>query len=433
MYKRRILCALAVCMAVSCTACAHDKADTYVLEGDVVSESDDGVDEETAGGTNMRSRLGIPDKVELSLDTEGTPFNQITIKDDETEVPDTDRMYTKTYVMGEFTADEKEKIVKLSFDYEDGVCVYPYDEDADVGYEQIEEILGSTGGDVDFSANAFAGKIDGICYVLYFNTEESVYDTGYRIVCADKEDIPEDVANAGAVDYEYDLITYQSSGNSYSEEEEKAISIARDFLAKCGYDDGYVNGVNTLTKNYVSSYGELVSSESAGYSVDMWPAIENQGIYSPEAFGIDTISHSSTSDGSDFSGSNFYYVKHQTYTVNCSDGRLVGFYAKWPLIPDGDIAGVDTLITWDEAVAALETVLPQHFADYTGYSDVEFDDVRLTYFVTEEGERTAAVIPVYVFAETDGDEDWPIQLVMLDARDGSEVSIVQDDSRMGKH
>lgn len=427
--KKKIVYALVACMALSCTDCSHATGDTYVLEGDSVSESDD----EAAVGANLRSQLGIPETIELSLDTEGTSFNRITIKDDEIEVPDTDKMYTKAYVMGELTADEKEKTVKLSFDYEDGVCVYPYDEDADVAYEQLEEILSSVGGEVDFSANAFAGKIDGVCYVLYFNTEESVYDTGYRIVCADKDDIPEDEANDGAVDYEYDLITYQSSGNSYSEEEEGAISIARDFLAKCGYDDGYVNGVNTLTKDYVNSYGELVSRECVGYSVSMGAALDEQAVYSPEAFGIDTISHKSTSDGSDFTGSNFYYVKHRTYTINCSEGRMVGFSTEWPLIPDGDIAGVDTLITWDEAISALETVLPQHFADYTGYSDVEFDDVRLTYFATEKEDRTAVIIPVYVFAETDGDEDWPSQLVMLDARDGSEVSIVQDDSRMGKH
>ena len=68
--------------------------------------------------------------------------------------------------------------------------------------------------------------------------------------------------------------------------------------------------------------------------------------------------------------------------------------------------------------------------------------MRLTYFRTKTGEGTYEIIPVYVFAESsDGESDesdayaygsgYPLQLVMLDARDGQEVDVVQNESRVG--
>ena len=63
--------------------------------------------------------------------------------------------------------------------------------------------------------------------------------------------------------------------------------------------------------------------------------------------------------------------------------------------------------------------------------------MKLTYFRTKTGKGEYETIPVYVFAQLDaerGDNDsYPIQQIMIDARDGSEVSIVQDEARFGKN
>ena len=68
---------------------------------------------------------------------------------------------------------------------------------------------------------------------------------------------------------------------------------------------------------------------------------------------------------------------------------------------------------------------------------MEFNDVRLTYFRAKIGDGEYEAIPVYAFAQLDtdrgSDESYPIQLIMIDARDGSEVSIVQDEARFGKN
>ena len=96
-----------------------------------------------------------------------------------------------------------------------------------------------------------------------------------------------------------------------------------------------------------------------------------------------------------------------------------------------------SIISWDEAVESLKKCMTEHFADYTGYNKVEFNDVRLTYFRIKTGDGEYEAIPVYVFAQLDrergNDDSYPIQLVMIDARDGSEVGIAQDKSRFGKN
>ena len=62
---------------------------------------------------------------------------------------------------------------------------------------------------------------------------------------------------------------------------------------------------------------------------------------------------------------------------------------------------------------------------------MEFNDVRLTYFRIKTGDGKYEAIPVYSFAQLDSDhsDTYPIQLVLIDARDGSEVSMVQDEAR----
>lgn len=84
----------------------------------------------------------------------------------------------------------------------------------------------------------------------------------------------------------------------------------------------------------------------------------------------------------------------------------------------GDIQDAGTLITWDSAVTSLKGVMESHFADYTGYNSVEFNDVRLTYFRIKTGDGEYEAIPVYSFAQLDSDhsDTYPIQLVLIDAR-----------------
>lgn len=110
----------------------------------------------------------------------------------------------------------------------------------------------------------------------------------------------------------------------------------------------------------------------------------------------------------------------------------ISFYGYFPMAGVGELKRVDNLISWSDAVDSLEKVIPKHFEDYKGYSKIVFNDVRLTYFrtLTENGQYK--VMPVYVFSQVEEyDVNQPIQLIIIDARDGTEVNVMQDESRKG--
>ena len=175
--------------------------------------------------------------------------------------------------------------------------------------------------------------------------------------------------------------------------------------------------------------------EKNGYSVELGAAVTGQPLYQPEAFGVDTISHQSNEDN--FNPDNYYYMEKSEYTITFDSDGLVSFICTWPMRSDEDAVQAVTLINWEDAVDSLQKCMPEHFADYRGYNKVEFNDVRLTYFRTKIGDGEYEAIPVYAFAQLDtdrgSDESYPIQLIMIDARDGSEVSVVQDEARFGKN
>ena len=161
-------------------------------------------------------------------------------------------------------------------------------------------------------------------------------------------------------------------------------------------------------------------------------SVNGQPLYQPDAFGIDTISNQkNTEDSGSFSAEKYYYTEQSTYSIAFTGEKLTGFTCTWPMKSAGDIQDAGTLITWDSAVTSLKGVMESHFADYTGYNSVEFNDVRLTYFRIKTGDGEYEAIPVYSFAQLDSDhsDTYPIQLVLIDARDGSEVSMVQDEAR----
>lgn len=214
---------------------------------------------------------------------------------------------------------------------------------------------------------------------------------------------------------------------------EQVTEQARDYAAKIGLEDVVVTDVNELYMEYMDEYGAPVAYEKDGYSVSMSASVNAVDLYQPQAFGVDTISHNSTQVEEDYSGSNYYYAEISGCSMSVSSAGLLGISCEWPMRSAGDLKDAGNLLTWDEAVESLESAIPEHFKGYIGYSDVIFNDVRLTYFRTYVEPGRYQVIPVYAFAQIDDeyDDTYPIQLIMLDARDGSEVDIRQDGSRMG--
>ena len=188
-----------------------------------------------------------------------------------------------------------------------------------------------------------------------------------------------------------------------------------------------------MYKGYDGADYNVIEYDKDGYIVRFDASINDTAIYQPVATGIDTITSSSGEDGYVDTGS-YYYSERSYYQMSFNEDGIVTFYGYWPMRSEDELHQVDKLITWDEAVESLKKAVPQHFAGYTGYSEVTFNDVRLTYFRTKTGDKQYEVIPVYVFAQLESwaeESNAPTQLIMIDARDGSEVDVMQDPGRQG--
>lgn len=480
MRRRRILvCAAAMCMALALVGCSEKNDDgtkVSVIEGDDVKEYSSGSDapvtddsehgsdeldetlntvegEDSVGG--LAAALDIPASADVDIrsDNCGT-VESACIKTDNIKIPDTDKMYTKKFTMGKIDAADRERILKNIFDEEEGVFEYPYDLKDEVSQAQRDAIFADKGAAVDYSKDYFIGKIDGTEYILYFFDQSWSTDEGFELQLASEKEVPEDMQKLGATFVAY--MTYDSEeldainrnspiwaavdeDNKCGLSQDEALAKAMDYMSKWGFKDVAMTSENEIYREYgyydANGGDEACGYEKNGYSVGFGAAVTGQPLYQPEAFGVDTISHQSNDDN--FNPDNYYYMEKSEYSITFDSDGLVSFICTWPMRSDEDAAQVGSLISWEEAVDSLQKCMPEHFADYRGYNKVEFNDVRLTYFRTKIGDGEYEAIPVYAFAQLDtdrgSDESYPIQLIMIDARDGSEVSIVQDGSRFGKN
>ena len=470
--RRWMVCAAALCMVLACSGC-RDKADdstgtnVSVIEGDDVKEYSSGSDAPTVNETTeattenddsvsgIARTLGIPGSADIDIpaDNCGT-VESACIKTDKIKIPDADRMYVKKFTMGKIGVADRETILKNIFDEEDGVFEYPYDLKDEVSQAQKDAIFENKGAAVDYGSDYFIGKIDGTEYILYFFDQSWSTDEGFELQLATEREVPEDMQKLGATYVSY--MTYDSEeldginrnapiwaavdeDNKCGLSQSEALTKTMDYMAKWGFKDAAATSENEIYREYgyydANGGSEVCWDEKNGYSVSFGAAVSGQPLYQPEAFGVDTISHQSDEDN--FDPNNYYYMEKSQYSITFDSDGLVSFICTWPMYSDEDAVEAGSLISWDEAVESLKKCMTEHFADYTGYNKVEFNDVRLTYFRIKAGDGEYEAIPVYVFAQLDrergNDDSYPIQLVMIDARDGSEVGIAQDKSRFGKN
>ncbi|MBO5260875.1 MAG: hypothetical protein J6A82_01285 [Coprococcus sp.] len=399
-------------------------------------------------------KLGIPESVNVELSTEGTLLKKITVETEHVSVPDKDKMYTKEYTLMAFSDEDKENVLRAIFDEDTGVHNSPGESALTEQYVDI--ILKNKDDILDMSADDFIGKIDGEIFLVHFISPEWSVNSGIQISRVFDEEIPEELQSLQA-----EHITYGVFGDGgealMSEEEKKAMEGLDKVENKCGmtvkdaelksleyFDRWNLWDVKEISaretyREYRDAGYNMIQTEMYGYRIDFVAAINGEAVYQPKANNIDTLRAKKMDESSI---DQYYNSELSTYGININDNGIVSFSCMWPMKTKDELHEVDNLISWDEAMENLKAIIPVHFEGYEGYSEVRFDDVRLTYFRTKTGDGTYEVIPVYVFAQSldyveldDAQsvtkQTEPVQLIMIDARTGEEVDIVQDESRIG--
>ena len=453
MRKRAWIVSAVLCTALTLSGCGG-KDINYKTDDSDASGTDPGISEEAAADENgglLAQQLGIPESAKAELPVDGTDLKKITLDDKDIIVPDKDRMYTKSYRIGILTDTIREEIVKSFLDESEGIYNYSQELFDDQGIERtdIDKYFEDHSGEKpDYSGEYFIGKMDGVPYIVRFMDTEWSIDEAFAVSRAYPEEITDEMAarqieSITYYDYNPDDLkadtekkkdsTDKEAENSCGMDPEQAGRKAAEDMASWGFRDVVQTSITDMYKGYEGSGYNVIEYDKDGYIVRFDASINDTAIYQPVATTIDTITSQNGEDGFVDTGS-YYYSERSYYQMSFNEDGIVTFYGYWPMRSDDDLHQVDKLITWDEAVEGLKKAIPQHFAGYTGYSEVTFNDVRLTYFRTKTGDKEYEVIPVYVFAQLESwadESDAPTQLIMIDARDGSEVDVMQDPGRQG--
>lgn len=84
-------------------------------------------------------------------------------------------------------------------------------------------------------------------------------------------------------------------------------------------------------------------------------------------------------------------------------------------------------MSWKDLLSALNKNVPAYYTENkTSYNDIEYNDVRLTYYCMkdESQENIYQYVPVWIFAQADEEDgtydyDYPVQAIMVNAVDGT--------------
>jgi hypothetical protein len=106
-----------------------------------------------------------------------------------------------------------------------------------------------------------------------------------------------------------------------------------------------------------------------------------------------------------------------------------------------DMSAVETeenvnLLTWEQLLEQANQNISEYYEEYpSSYGSISFNDIRLTYFldVASYDKVQYAYVPAWVFAKCgESGENNPVELVVLDARDGHVIDISEAANMLGK-
>ncbi len=424
----------------------EDKDVTNSNDSNKEDNNNNAPEEDTIGG--IARELNIPSAIDMELDTSGTSLNKIRLSDDSIMRPETDFMYVTNFKNASINSEFKKMICEALFDKEFGVYVSTYDlklkASEELPLSEIEENAkcGEPAG--EYSADTYIGKVDGRLFMIYFTEGEGeippafygnvVVDDSLSEEEKDKKFITGHIYESSPlIDYNFytdDLDKEPVVENISSMNIEQAAEKATEYLYNIGIKDSIVENLSALMYCAYNQSGHNVSQEASGYSAELIPAINKIPLYTHEAFGIDTLRSKDI----------LYYMENTKYYVEFTDDGLVTIQGEMPLINDGEKIKAEKLISWDEALVSLQNTVSELYSDYEGFKEVNFNDIRLSYYLIKE-DNSYKVVPVYVFAELQKIEateemdgvpeyryDWPVQLILINAIDGISIDIIQDES-----
>ncbi len=441
------------------TGCGKKNIDYHTGEN---SGSNNQISSSDEGG--IRGRLGIPESCNESIDVGNSGVGTISIVDENISVPNTDKMDVVHFTpMKTIENDYKKQITEKLLEKEKGIYAYDYEhrtkadiqadiegyrkqkETADEGYmEVLEEEIKKLEAELEaapdaypaagnYEADAFLGMVEDVRYMVDFDCydkRDDAVNIGVGIFFSPNNEFikvrPYENA-VGGYWYENEG-EHDSVENKTAMTAEEAEDIANNFLSELEINDVSCISTNDLMWHYYDESDDSVT-ECDGYSVRFMREICGAPAYSGSLHNIENLQMIGA----------LFEIPREYFCVSVYDGRVIG--ADWSIVYNKE-ERVDEnveLLSYEQILEKANTEIGKYYEKYpTQYKNIEFNDVRLTYFVVSDGEDKCKYIPVWVFAQyeeyvdSDG-SDMPKQLVLLNAMDGSFVDIIEEAKSIGTY
>ena len=400
----------------------------------------DGNSENSGSGDSgaLASRLGIPESYEGDIEVGDSGLKSIKIKDDDISVPASDSMSIINYKSNTFDNAYKQKVCEAVFDKSKGIYVYDWEHQTksdlqsqiDSFQAMLEEAKAS--GDTetesycneyisyledemtnatdertgagDYSATDFIGNIGDNEYMLSFSDSEEGLGANFELSYYPSEGLINYKPHEGATyvyayDAQYgDEDVDESMPNSCTFTQDEAVSLAQEFLSSCGIDDVIPTYTSQLLWEYYDTSYDVVATEYDGYIMTFGRSVNGTAPYSADLSMVDSLS--SDDDV-------WYDSTSETFTIQVDSNGVINASCYPLLAPTGDEQKNVELMSWKDLLSALNKNVPAYYTENkTSYNDIEYNDVRLTYYCMkdESQENIYQYVPVWIFAQADEED-----------------------------
>lgn len=460
--KKMAACLLVGMLAVSTavTGCGKKDIDYDVEEnGGFGSNADSG---------SLQGKYGIPESCDTEIATGDSGIQKIAIDAEEVIVPDTGDLYVASFKKKETTNDSKKETVEAVLDKDKGIYEYDYDkrtkEDIQTEIDMYEAEKKKGDSDMasyydswindlkdelatapdeypaagDYTGDTFIGSIGDTRFTVSTPSEKNG-TTGYSLYLADDflKYRPKDGASGcystSMDDYmqysadESDSVDANTNQCTFSEDE--ARQMADDFLAKVGCTDVTLKNTSALCWVYYDDNGDNQSTDVDGYTFTYSRAINNQPTATVNAWNVDNIQQDNAS---------IDIPKEECSISIDSKGINSASWSEY-LEADGEPQATQ-ILSYKDLLDKMNETVPEYYSKYTShYKKIEFNGMELTYFLKAgDKEGTFEYIPAWILSQYEEyqdytDKDSPTQMVVVDARDGSVIDLLELAKSLGTY
>ncbi len=277
----------------------------------------------------------------------------------------------------------------------------------------------------DYTADTFIGTMNGYDYM--FSVSENASPEYFLSL---REELIEYRPMEGASGLVWsDDADADESINQCTFTEDEAKTIAEDFIAQVGGTDVMLKETKALYWAYYDTNGENLATEVDGYRFTYARAINNQPTSSVNPWNADNLMQDNASVEIPVEEYEIYIDSNGVVMANWSDYmEAVGQPETVELLP------------FNQMLEKANETVPAYFTKYpTQYREVEFNDITLSYYLKQgEKEGEFDYVPAWILSEYNeyvdySDKDYPVQLVIIDATDGSVIDILELSRSLGTY